>query len=127
MIALRLAIDTNILVSALKPHGLQRTVFLIAMAKPDHLYFSSKILAEYKAVLSRPEIRIRIRLRNQLLQLLQSQAHLVKASRRRKVASDPDDASFSILSPLTYFYADRFQSKHVSSAANCSTKSGCGI
>jgi len=60
MIALRLVIDTNILVSALKPHGLQRTVFLIAMAKPDHLYFSSKILAEYKAVLSRPEIRIRI-------------------------------------------------------------------
>jgi putative PIN family toxin of toxin-antitoxin system len=60
MIALRLVIDTNILVSALKSQGLQRTVFVIAMAKPAHLYFSSKILAEYKEVLSRPEIRIRI-------------------------------------------------------------------
>ena len=61
MIALRLVMDTNILVSAaLKPQGLQRTVRVIAMAKPAHLYFSSKILAEYKEVLSPPEIRIRV-------------------------------------------------------------------
>jgi predicted nucleic acid-binding protein len=61
MIALRLGIDSNILVcAALKPQGSQRTVLVIAMAKPGHLYFSSKTLAEYKEVLSRPEIRIRI-------------------------------------------------------------------
>jgi putative PIN family toxin of toxin-antitoxin system len=95
MIRLRLAIDTDILVSAaLKPQGLQRTVLVIAMAKPARLYFSSKILAEYKAVLSRPEIRIGISLRNQLLQLLQNQAHPVKPSRRLKVTSDPDDNIF---------------------------------
>ena len=95
MIALRLVVDTNILVSAaLKPQGMQRTVLVIAMAKPARLYFSSNILAEYKEVLSRPEIRIRISLRNQLLQLLQDQAHLVKPSRRLKVTSDPDDNIF---------------------------------
>ena len=95
MVALRLVIDTNILVSAaLNPQGLQRTVLVIAMAKPAHLYFSSKILAEYKEVLSPPEIRIRITLHNQLLQLLQNQAHLVKPSRRLKVTSDPDDSIF---------------------------------
>src|SRR5229473_4137337 len=95
MIALRLVIDTNILVSAaLQPQGLQRTVLFIAMAKPAHLYFSSKILPEYKEVLSRPEVRIRISLRNQLLQLLQNQGHLVKPSRRLKVTSDPDDNIF---------------------------------
>ena len=85
MIALRLVIDTNILVSAaLKPQGLQRTVLVIAMAKPADLYVSSKILAEYKEVWSCPEILIRISLRNQLLQLLQNQALVVKPSRRLK-------------------------------------------
>ena len=35
MIALRLVIDTNVLVSAaLKPEGLQRTIFLLAITKP---------------------------------------------------------------------------------------------
>jgi putative PIN family toxin of toxin-antitoxin system len=80
--------------AALKPRGLQRTVLVIAMAKPAHLYFSSRILAEYKEVLACPEIRIRISLRNQLLQLPQNQAPGVKASRRRKVTSDPDDNIF---------------------------------
>jgi predicted nucleic acid-binding protein len=37
MIPLRLVIDTNVVVSAaLKPEGLQRTVVLLAMAKPAH-------------------------------------------------------------------------------------------
>ena len=95
MIALRLVIDSNILVAgALMPQGLQRSVLVIAMAKPAHLYFSSKILAEYKELLSRPEIRIRASLRNQLLQLLQNQARVLKPSRRLKVTSDPDDNIF---------------------------------
>ena len=38
MIALRLVIDTNVVVSAaLKPNGLQRTVFLLAITKPARL------------------------------------------------------------------------------------------
>ena len=60
MIPLRLVIDTNIIVSAaLKPDGLQRTVFLLAITKPAQLYVSEPILSEYREVLSRPELRIR--------------------------------------------------------------------
>lgn len=55
MIPLRLVLDTNIVVSAaLKPHGLQRTVLLLATTKPARIYVSDAILAEYRKVLSRP-------------------------------------------------------------------------
>jgi predicted nucleic acid-binding protein len=40
MLALHLVIDTNVLVSAsLKPDGLQRTTFLLAITKPGRSYF----------------------------------------------------------------------------------------
>jgi len=68
MIPLRLVVDTNIVVSAaLKPEGLQRTVLLLAVTKPGRLYVSAAILAEYRDVLSRPELQIRKGLRQQLL------------------------------------------------------------
>jgi uncharacterized protein len=67
MIPLRLVIDTNILVSAaLKPNGLQRTVLLLAITKPAALYVSEAILAEYREVLARPELKIRKSLRQQI-------------------------------------------------------------
>jgi len=48
MIAVRLVIDINILVSAaLKPDGLQRPVLLLALTRPARLYVSDAILAEY--------------------------------------------------------------------------------
>jgi predicted nucleic acid-binding protein len=57
MLPLRLVIDTNVLISAaLKPAGLQRTVFLLAITKPARLYISRPILEEYRAVLARPEL-----------------------------------------------------------------------
>jgi predicted nucleic acid-binding protein len=38
MLALRLVLDTNVLISAaIKPTGLQRTVLLLATAKPARL------------------------------------------------------------------------------------------
>jgi predicted nucleic acid-binding protein len=59
MIPLRLVIDTNVIVSAaLKPDGFQRTVVLLAIAKPARLYVSEAIVAEYREVLSRRELRI---------------------------------------------------------------------
>ena len=95
MLALRLVIDTNVLVSAaLKPDGLQRTVFLLAITKPARLYVSSPILEEYADVLSRPELSIRKGLRLQLLQLIKNHSHLVKPSHRTEVTSDPDDNIF---------------------------------
>ncbi len=95
MIPLRLVIDTNILVSAaLKPHGLQRTVFLAAITRPARLYVTEAILAEYRDVLARPEFKIRKGLRQQLLQLIKNRAHLVTPVRALHLARDPDDNKF---------------------------------
>jgi uncharacterized protein len=95
MLPLRLVLDTNIVVSAaLKPLGLQRTVFLLALTKPARLYLSAPILAEYRAVLSRAELRIRKGLRQQLLQLLQNRGHFVVPSGSLRVTPDPADNIF---------------------------------
>ena len=95
MIPLRLVIDTNIVVSAaLKPDGLQRTVFLLAITRPARLYVSHGILAEYQDVLSRPELEIRKALRQQLLDLIRKRAHLVNPARTVRIADDPEDNKF---------------------------------
>lgn len=95
MIPLRLVIDTNIVVSAaLKPDGLQRTVLLLATAKPATLYVSEAVLAEYREVLARPELNIRKGLRRQLLQLIQSRSRSIRPSRVLQVTKDPDDNKF---------------------------------
>jgi len=95
MIPLRLVVDTNIVVSAaIKPDGLQRTVILLAISRPAKLYVSGAILAEYREVLSRPELQIRKGLRQQVLQLIENRAHLVASSRSLKITSDPDDNIF---------------------------------
>jgi uncharacterized protein len=95
MIPLRLVIDTNVVVSAaLKPESLQRTTFLLAITKPARLYVSRPILDEYTDVLSRPELKIRKGLRQQLLQLVKNRGNLVVPSRRLEVSRDPDDNRF---------------------------------
>ena len=92
MISLRVVIDTNIVVSAaLRPDGLQRTVLLLALTKPARWYVTEEILTEYQDVLSRPELRIRRGLRQQLMQLIRngypsgdsrtSTAHYVRSRR----------------------------------------------
>jgi uncharacterized protein len=91
----RLVIDTNVLVSAaIKPAGLQRTVLLLALAKPVRLYVSRPILKEYGEVLGRPELMIRKGARQQLLQLIENRSYLVAPRRPLEVASDPDDNIF---------------------------------
>ena len=95
MLALRLVIDTNVLVSAaIKPAGLQRTVFLIAISKPARLYLSQSILEEYSEVLARPELRIRKGLRLQLLQLIKNHGHTVVPARQLEATTDPADNIF---------------------------------
>jgi putative PIN family toxin of toxin-antitoxin system len=95
MIPLRLVIDTNILVSAaLKPDGLPRTVLLLAITKPARLYVSDAILAEYRQVLSRPELQIRKGLQHQLFQLIRSHSHPVAPLLLLQVTKDPDDNKF---------------------------------
>jgi uncharacterized protein len=95
MLPLRLVIDTNVLVSAaLKPEGLQRTTLVLAVTKPARFYVSHPILEEYTDVLSRPELAIRKGIRQQLLQLIRNNSHIVTPSRRFGVSSDPDDDMF---------------------------------
>ncbi len=95
MLALRLVVDTNIVVSAaLKPDGLQRTVLILALTKPARLYVSEAILAEYREVLARPELRIRKGLQRQLLDLIEARARRVAPARTLKVTRDPDDSIF---------------------------------
>jgi putative PIN family toxin of toxin-antitoxin system len=95
MLPLRLVLDTNIVVSAaLKPEGLQRTVFLLAISKPARLYVSEAIVAEYETVLARVELRIRKGRQRQLIELIENRAHFVKPSRAVRAAGDPDDDMF---------------------------------
>jgi uncharacterized protein len=95
MLALRLVLDTNVVISAaLKLESLQRTTFLLAITKPARLYVSAPILEEYGDVLSRPELSIRKGLRLRLMQLIRNHGHLVVPSRRLEVTSDPDDNIF---------------------------------
>jgi putative PIN family toxin of toxin-antitoxin system len=95
MLALRLVIDTNVLIStAIKPAGLQRTVLLLAITKPARLYVSRSILEEYSEVLARPELKIRRGLRLQLLQLIKNHSYTVAPTRQLEVTGDPDDNIF---------------------------------
>jgi putative PIN family toxin of toxin-antitoxin system len=95
MLPLRLVIDTNVLVSAaIKPAGLQRTVFLIAISKPARLYVSDPILEEYSEVLARPGLRIRKGLGLQLLQLIKNHDHTVVPTRQLEATTDPADNLF---------------------------------
>jgi putative PIN family toxin of toxin-antitoxin system len=95
MLPLRLVIDTNVLISAaLKPAGLQRTVFLLTITKPARWYVSSPILEEYREVLARPELQIRRGLRQQFLQLIKNHSYTVTPTKRLEVTSDPDDNMF---------------------------------
>ena len=95
MLPLRLVVDTNVIVSAaIKPAGLQRTVLLVALAKPARLYISPLVLEEYRDVLARRELRIRKDLQQQLLQMIRNRSHTVVPTRRLEVTRDPDDNIF---------------------------------
>lgn len=95
MLALRLVVDTNVVVSAaLKEECLARTVLTIALARPARLYVSQLVLDEYAEVLSRPELNIVKGQRLRFLQLIKNRSISVTSYRRLEVTSDPDDNIF---------------------------------
>lgn len=95
MLALRLVVDTNVLVSAALQQGsLARTVLTIALARPARLYVSQPVLDEYTEVLFRPEFDIPKGERLRLLQLIQNRSFRVSSYRKLEVTSDPDDNIF---------------------------------
>jgi uncharacterized protein len=77
-----------------EPGGLQRTVLVLAITKPARLYVTEAVLAEYREVLSRPELKIRRGPREQLLQLVENRAQLVSPAYALQVAKDPGETSF---------------------------------
>lgn len=106
MLPLRPVIDTNIVISAaLRPDGLQRTVFSSPSRNPPDSMCRSRSLSEYRDglsrpeseyrdVLSRPELKIRRGLQRQFLDLIGNKAHIVSPSRPLRVTGDPDDNIF---------------------------------
>jgi putative PIN family toxin of toxin-antitoxin system len=95
MLPLRVVIDTNIVVSAaLRPYGLQRTVFLLALTKPARMYVSREILAEYRSVLARPALKITKGRQQKLLQLVRNRVQVVHPRYKLEVTSDPQDNKF---------------------------------
>lgn len=78
----------------MKPDGLQRTVYLLSTTKPARLYVSQAIVAEYREVLARRELRISKGIQQQFLQRIRSSAHTVIPSRQIRVTEDPDDNIF---------------------------------
>ena len=95
MIALRVVVDTNVVISAaLKPEGLERSVLLLALAKPARWYVSEPIMKEYAAVLARAEFKIRKGLRLQFLQLIKNHAHVVVPAHLPQLTADAADNVF---------------------------------
>jgi uncharacterized protein len=95
MLSVRLVLDTNIVISAaLKPKGLQRTVFTLAITKPAQLYVSAVILEEYSEILARPQLRIPKGVRLQTIQFIKNHGHIVTPSRQLNVCADPEDNIF---------------------------------
>jgi putative PIN family toxin of toxin-antitoxin system len=95
LLALRLVLDTNVIVSAaLQEEGFPRTVLTIALGRPARLYVSQPILDEYAEVLSRAELDVTRGASLRLLQLIKNRSFLVSSYRRLEVTSDPDDNIF---------------------------------
>jgi putative PIN family toxin of toxin-antitoxin system len=95
MLPLRLVLDTNVVISAaLKPEGLQRTVFLLTISKQARLYGSAAVLAEYRVVLARPELRIRGGLQMHFLDLVENRSRMASPARLVRACCAPDDDKF---------------------------------
>ena len=95
MIALRLVVDTNVLVSAALKHGsLERAVYLLAIRKPARLYVTAPILEEYSETLARPRLGIHKGARLHLLDLIRNRGILIAPRIRVQAANDPDDDKF---------------------------------
>jgi putative PIN family toxin of toxin-antitoxin system len=95
VIALRLVLDTNVVISAaLRPDGMPRTALLLAITRPARLYVSQPILDEYASVLARPGLQIRKGLQLLLLQMIENRGYLITPKVRIQATKDPGDDMF---------------------------------
>ena len=90
----RLVLDTNVVVSAvLKPDGLQKLIFQVALSPFCEVFVSAPILTEYEEVLSRKRFKLQPDEIQAILRLIKSKTVLV-APKVTVTAIDPDDNMF---------------------------------
>lgn len=91
----RLVLDTNVVLSAaLKPDGLQRLIFQVALSPFCEIFISAPILAEYEDVLGRKRFKFQPDEVKAIINLITSKAVLVTPTNTITAARDPDDNMF---------------------------------
>jgi uncharacterized protein len=91
----RLVLDTNVVLSAvLKPDGLQKLIFQIALSPFCELFVSAPSLTEYEEVLSRKRFKFPPDEVKAVMRLITSKAVLVAPANIVTAAHDPDDNMF---------------------------------
>ena len=95
MRAIRIVLDTNVVVSAhLNAEGYERHVLDLVLARKLQLAISEPILAEYEGVLRRPKFGIKPRQVTRSLRMIRAGARVVRPSRKLDVTRDPADNRF---------------------------------
>lgn len=83
------------MVSALlKPKGLERAVLDLALTSPAQLFVSTEIIAEYRATLAKPKLKLDPADAASVLRLIRSRSTLLTPTHRLAVCHDPDDNKF---------------------------------
>ena len=91
----RVVLDTNIIVSALLvPSGTQASVLLLALRRPNAIYVSEPVLAEYNEVLRRPRLKLQPRQIDEALAAIRKVANLVAPTKTLSVSADESDNRF---------------------------------
>jgi putative PIN family toxin of toxin-antitoxin system len=91
----RLVLDTNVVLSAvLKPEGLQRLIFQVALSPFCEVFVSAPILDEYEDVLSRKRFKLEPDEVEAVMSLIKKTATLVTPRNAVTVSDDADDNMF---------------------------------
>ena len=95
MSAIRVVLDTNVVVSAhLSSEGYERHVLDLALAGKLRLAVTENILAEYEGVLRRAKFGLNGRQVSRSLRLLRKASNIVRPRRELKIAKDRADNRF---------------------------------
>ena len=90
MRAIRVVLDTNVVVSAhLNDEGYERGVLDLALERKLRLAVSQAILTEYEVVLERPELGLGPRRISASLRLIRSESHIVAPQRPERISWSP--------------------------------------
>ncbi|HWY21593.1 MAG TPA: putative toxin-antitoxin system toxin component, PIN family [Candidatus Acidoferrum sp.] len=95
MRAIRVVLDTNVIVSAhLNSEGYERSVLDLALSGKLRMFVSEAILREYESVLRRPKFRLNTLHVSRSLRLVRAAARVVAPYGQLNVAREPGDNRF---------------------------------